>query len=282
MPKRNRRSQVSQARRHFLGLAAAAGAKLAVMGSIVAALPSSKADAGGRAWWKPDHPGRGHGYGRGNGDPMCLLRGTAIMTPRGEVRIEDLAIGDLVETVSGEALPIKWIGHHVYRRTAATWSRNVAPIRIARHALDDHRPRKDLYLSAGHAVFIDGMLVRAHDLVNGTSIKRMPPASDQDTIEYFHIMLDAHNVIMAEGAPVESSLLEGANYEGFTNFAEFARLYPADRQATMTPFAPYAGYSGREHLKALLHLATGQPGQIGSRLHAACSRIAGRGEALFG
>ncbi|HXV73460.1 MAG TPA: Hint domain-containing protein, partial [Sphingomonadales bacterium] len=198
MRKRNRRPQVDQARRHFLGLAGAAGASIVAMGSLIAAALPSKAEAGGRAWWKPGHPGHGNAYGRGDshGGTKCLLRGTAIATPEGDVRIEDLRIGDLVETVSGEALPIKWIGHHVYRRTAPTWSKQVTPIRIARFALDDHTPRHDLYLTAGHAVFIDGMLIRARDLLNGTSITRIRPAH-QNTIEYFHIVLDSHQVILA-------------------------------------------------------------------------------------
>lgn len=272
------RAKVNQARRHFLGFAAAAAAKLVVMGSFVTAALPSKSEAGGKTWWKPDHPGRGHGHGRGKNDPRCLLRGTAIKTPEGEVPIEQLRIGDLVETVSGAALPIKWIGHHIYRRTAPTWSKGVAPIRITRHALDDETPRNDLYLSARHALLIDGMLIRAQDLVNGTSITRMQP-TDRDTIEYFHIILESHQVLLAEGAPVESFLLETASYEAFTNFADFARLYPADRYAFMTPFAPYCGYGGREHLKALLHLAAGGPRSI-SPLQVACSRIAARGETL--
>ncbi|MCA1494106.1 Hint domain-containing protein [Sinorhizobium alkalisoli] len=279
MPEGERRARVNQARRHFLGFAAAAAARVVAMGSLVGAALPSKSEAGGRAWWKLDHPGRGHGHGRGKNDPMCLLRGTAIRTPKGEVPIEELRIGDLVETVNGVALPIKWIGRHLYRRTAPTWSKDVAPIRIARHALNDESPRNDLYLSARHALLIDGMLVRAQDLVNGTSITRVQP-TDWDRLEYFHIMLDSHQVLLAEGAPVESFLLETASYETFTNFAEFARLYPADRFAFMTPFAPYVGYGGREHLKALLHLAVGGPRTM-SPLENACSRIAARGEKLL-
>ncbi len=69
-------------------------------------------------------------------------------------------------------------------------------------------------------------------------------------------MLDTHEVVLAEGD--ETCLLEDCNYEGFTNFVEFARLYPADHSYAMTPFAPIVGYGGREHLKALLRLASGR------------------------
>ena len=69
------------------------------------------------------------------------------MTPRGEVCVEDLRIGDLVVTVRGEALPVKWIGRHVYRRRSHTWNEEVVPIGIRRFALDGHKPHKDLYVS---------------------------------------------------------------------------------------------------------------------------------------
>ncbi|MEK1929741.1 MAG: Hint domain-containing protein [Pararhizobium sp.] len=57
------------------------------------------------------------------------------MTPTGEVRIEDLQIGDHVETVRGEAMAVKWIGRHLYKRSGPSWNDSVLPIRIWRHAL---------------------------------------------------------------------------------------------------------------------------------------------------
>ncbi|WP_312862249.1 Hint domain-containing protein [Rhizobium sp. P32RR-XVIII] len=126
------------------------------------------------------------------------------------------------------------------------------PIRIARHALDERTPHRDLYVSPGHALFIDGVLILAKDLINGTSVAPAPPA-DGEVIEYFHVLLETHEVIFAEGAPAETFLLWRDNYEGFTNFAQFARLYPSG--FAMKPFARVAGFeSGRDHLKALLRL----------------------------
>ncbi|WEX75015.1 Hint domain-containing protein [Sinorhizobium numidicum] len=276
------RGQIDQARRHFLGLTAAAGARIAAISALAATilLPSSMAEA---AWWKEGHPGQGNGNGRdgSRGGPMCLLRGTSITTPMGEVRIEDLRIGDLVQTVRGKAMPVKWIGRHIYRRSGPTWTERVMPIRIARFALNQHTPSKDLYLSAGHALLIDGMLIRAADLVNATSISPAVPA-DRDIIEYFQIVLHTHEVVLAEGVPVETFLLGDHNYEGFTNFAEFARLYPADQHATMTPFAPFACYGGREHLKGLLRLGAARLIPVHSPLQDACDRIAARSRELIG
>lgn len=143
MSSSNESSDMNRARRHFLGVTAAAAARIAAIGSAVSALPHSMAAA---AWWNPGHPGGGNanGRGKGNGGPMCLLSGTAILTPRGQVCIEDLRIGDLVNTVRGEALPVKWIGRRAYRRSSQMWNEDVVPIRIRRFALDDSRPYRDL------------------------------------------------------------------------------------------------------------------------------------------
>jgi hypothetical protein len=227
----------TRARRYFLGLAGAAAAMFPLV-----------VEAKGKKWRKQD----GKPKGKSEGNPMCFLRGTSIKSPTGEVCIEDLRPGDLVETVRGEAKAIKWIGHSVYKRGGQAWNNSVTPIRVARRALDERTPHKDLYLSPGHALFIDGVLIRAKELVNGISIAPVVP-TDRETIEYFHIILDSHDVILAEGAPAETFQLQERNHEDFTNFADFARLYPFASHTAMTPCAPIVSLaSGREHLKALL------------------------------
>jgi hypothetical protein len=207
------------------------------------------------------------------------------LTPTGEVCIEELQIGDLVATMRGKAMPVKWIGRNLYKRSGPSWNPDVVQIRISRHALDERTPHRDLYLSPGHALFIDGDLILVKDLVNGTSIAPAPPA-DGETIEYFHVVLESHEMILAEGAPAETLLLWGDNHEGFTNFAEFKRLYPAG--LAMTPFARIAGFeSGRDHLKALLRLGMQPflPGRQPIRdarepIDRAYERIAARAEQL--
>ncbi|MGQ3281371.1 MAG: Hint domain-containing protein, partial [Shinella sp.] len=237
--------RVNRARRHFLGVSVATGARLAAIGSLAATFLPSVAQALGTKWWHKDGGGQGG---------MCFLAGTSIRTAAGEVRIEDLLIGDLVETVDGKAKPIKWIGYHTFRRSGHHWSRSVMPVRIARHALDEKSPHRDLYVSPGHALYIDGVLIQAADLVNGTSITQAVPEG-VETLDYFHIAFKAHEGMFAEGVAAESLLLKGGNHEIFANFADYARLYPDEPQPAMVPFAPTVSYGGREHLKALVRLA---------------------------
>ena len=256
----------SRARRHFLGVLVATTARVAALSTAAVMIPALPAQA---------KPKEKHGNGP-KGGHNCFLHGTSISTPKGAARIEDLKTGDFVETVRGEAVAIKWIGRRVYKKAGPSWNDSVMPIRISRHALDDRTPHSDLYLSPDHALLIDGVLIRVKELVNGISIARAIPA-ECERIEYLQIVLDTHEVILAEGAPAESFLLRGSNHEIFTNFAEFERLYPAHSSLAMTPFAPIVGYEGgREHLKALLGLSISRFVQAHDPIQEAYERIAAR------
>jgi Hint domain len=156
----------------------------------------------------------------------CFLARTRILTPRGEVPVEGLTIGDLVETLNGP-LSVKCIGHRRFKKVASSsWHKSIAPIRVARFALHDQYPHRDLYLSPGHSLFVDGSLIPVEHLVNDRSVVRAE-MDDREVIEYFHIELETHEVIFAEGAPAETLLITN-DREGFANFVEHERLYGSE------------------------------------------------------
>lgn len=152
----------------------------------------------------------------------CFCRGTLILTASGEVPIERLAVGNRVVTLSGLLTPIKWLGRRSYDPRFVTGNRQVLPIRIAADALGTGVPMRDLWVSPDHALYLDGMLVPARLLVNGTTIIQ---AQRVERLEYFHIELPRHDIPLAEGAPAES-YIECYNRGLFHNAAEFTRLYP--------------------------------------------------------
>jgi hypothetical protein len=151
----------------------------------------------------------------------CYCRGTRILTERGEVPIETLRIGDQAMTLSG-LRPIRWIGHRSYSDELVLGNVALLPIRIRAGALADQLPVRDLCVSPEHAMYIDGILVAARDLVNGASIVQEQAVEE---LTYFHLEFDSHTVIFAEGAPSESFVDDESRLQ-FDNAAEYWRLYP--------------------------------------------------------
>jgi Hint domain len=176
----------------------------------------------------------------GNGGGNCFLRGTKIRTTEGERKIEDLAIGDLLPTMFGGLCPVQWIGHYSYKKSdpSKPWAESARPVRIARSALAPNVPRADLYVTAAHSLLIDGVLVPAVLLINGTTITRYEPEGHE--AEFFHVKLESHDVIYAEGAPAETLLNVE---ESAVNFAEYFRLYgmPTSEETPCLPVIPIHG-----------------------------------------
>ena len=137
------------------------------------------------------------------GAEFCFLRGTQILTRDGYRPIESLAVGEAVVTRFGGMTPIKAIDTFTLGREAGGWVGPSRPVRVKRGALGENMPAVDLCLTASHAVFVDGFLVPAGDLVNGASIV-FETADGKDTLDFFHIALEQHDVITADGALCES------------------------------------------------------------------------------
>ena len=164
----------------------------------------------------------------------CYCRGTLIRTDRGEVAVEDLRIGDRLVTLSGAARPIRWIGRRSYSGRFASGNRKVLPILFRPGALADGAPRRDLFVSPQHAMFVDDVLIPASALVNGSSIVQLEAV---DAVEYFHLELDTHDVILAEGAAAES-FVDDDSRGIFQNAAEYRLLYPDALRAPARFCAP--------------------------------------------
>lgn len=135
----------------------------------------------------------------------CFVRGTLIRTPYGDVPVEDLDVGDLVDTYDDGAQPVRWVGH----RTVPAEG-NLAPIRIEASTFGKH---STLLVSPQHRVLIRNslaevlfgeseVLIAAKDLVNDSTVARQVGGD----VTYFHLLFDQHQIVFSQGLETESFL----------------------------------------------------------------------------
>ena len=156
---------------------------------------------------------------------VCFAEGTRIATESGETAVEGLQAGDRVATLqNGETVfrPIKWIGQRRIDLAAHSRPELAAPIRIRAGAFGDAQPVRDLVVSPDHCLFVDGKLIPAKLLANGTSITQ---ELSRRSVMYYHVELDRHAVLLAEGLPAESYLDTG-NRAFFANAGLALVLHP--------------------------------------------------------
>lgn len=143
---------------------------------------------------------------------ICFTPGTLITTPRGQVPVERLRVGDLVITADNGLQAIRWIG--AKRMTGARLQAypKLRPIRIRRNAFGPGMPERDMWVSPQHRMLVrsprallelgeEEVLVPAKALVDGRRVD--VDYGVKETI-YIHILFDRHEIIWANGTPTES------------------------------------------------------------------------------
>ena len=151
----------------------------------------------------------------------CFAAGTRIHTPAGEVPVEVLAPGDIVLLADGGTAKVQWLGHRGVDCRGHKRPTDVLPVRIAAGAFGPRQPVQDLRLSPDHSVFVDGVLVPVRYLINGATVIQ----ETAENITYWHVELDRHNVILAEGLPCETYLDTG-NRGAFSNGSASVQMHP--------------------------------------------------------
>ena len=165
----------------------------------------------------------------------CLLAGTRILTAHGEQLIENLQEGEQIKTHEGALKTIKWLCIQTINIKHPVNPLRRNPVCIKKGSLGHDFPKSDLYTSPGHAMFVDGLLINAGALVNGVNIISTQPIED---FKYYHIELDSHELIIAEGCPTESYLPQHEKRSDYDNAEEFNARYPEGSKLMLWPM-PY-------------------------------------------
>lgn len=146
------------------------------------------------------------------GGVICFTRGTRIATPHGPRPIEALRPGDRIDTADNGPQPILWIGQRRMSGARLYAMPHLRPVRIRALTLGDGRPQGDLLVSPQHRMLVRGaaadalfgtpeVLVRALDLVNDRSVGVDHTVRE---VTYVHVLLEAHQIVFANGVPAES------------------------------------------------------------------------------
>jgi hypothetical protein len=151
----------------------------------------------------------------------CYAAGTRIRTPYGEKSIEALQIGDLVLDPAGNARPIIWLGHRTIDCAGHPNPQDVWPVLIRQSAFAEGVPARDLFVSPGHSVYAEGRLMQAEKLVNGATILQL----QIPRITYWHVELEQHGLVFAEGLLAETYLDTG-NRCAFINGGPYTEAHP--------------------------------------------------------
>ncbi len=169
---------------------------------------------------------------------VCFTEGTLIETKQGQMPIEKLAVGDVINTQDGVA-KIRWIGSRKYNAAKLTANPKLFPVRICAGALGRGLPKQDLCVSRQHRMMVSSKIAKrvcgtTDVLVSAIRLTDVPGIYVDESVEevvYFHILFDQHEIVFAEGAPSESlftgpeaikTLSRQARTEIFSFFPELA------------------------------------------------------------
>ncbi|MBL4927663.1 Hint domain-containing protein [Fuscibacter oryzae] len=141
----------------------------------------------------------------------CFTPGTLIATPRGEVPVENLRVGDKVITRDDGLQEIRWLGHKDLSWSDLSTHAHLKPVLVTAGSLGDGLPERDMMVSPNHRMLVANdrtslyfdeheVLVAAKHLLSGSRISTVDAAG----LTYIHFMFDRHQVVLSNGTWAES------------------------------------------------------------------------------
>ena len=200
--------------------------------------------------------------------PVCLCEGTLVRTARGDIAVEDLAPGELIVVAGGET---KVLGRVLSSRFGAeelAENPKLYPVRIVAGALGAGLPARDLLVSRQHRMLVSSKIVANQTgapeaLISAIRLVGLPGVFVDHSLRevaYFHVVLEEHAIIFAEGCPTESLLLGPGLKTQLPPEAlqELTLCYPDLNWQEPAPAAPILSAKTQRKI-AHLHASNGRP-----------------------
>ncbi|MDE9449407.1 Hint domain-containing protein [Aliiroseovarius sp. Z3] len=204
---------------------------------------------------------------------VCFVRGTEILTDLGPRRIETLRVGDLVMTRDNGLQPLRWISASKVSRDRRRGNSQLDPVAIEPDTFAPGVPGKTLRVSPQHRLLLEGphvdlllaqdtALASAKSLVNGDSIYEC--GDEVEDLEYWHIVLEQHEIVFANGCPTETLHLGDVALSTLTDaqIEELCAIFPdlAEQQDDLA-HAELRGFEGQVISRAM------NPARMASKDH---------------
>ncbi len=136
---------------------------------------------------------------------LCFTPGTMLRTATGDVRIDDLHPGTMIQTRDNGLQPVQWTASQRLSGGRLYAVPHLRPVRF-------RRAEGDLVVSPGHRMLVEGgaarllfntdeVLVAAADLIDGHAVIRDREAR---RVTYVHLLMEGHQVVWANGMPAET------------------------------------------------------------------------------
>lgn len=186
--------------------------------------------------------------------PPSFTHGAEILTLDGGLPVQELQIGEMIVTRDAGAQPLRWIGRFEVSPSCLATMPELRPVRLSAHSLGPQRPARDVLLPPDHRILIRNaraavlfgekeVLATASHLINEATITR---ATDVEHLVYFHLLLDDHHIIYADGLEAES-LAPG--HDTLAAIPEAARAGLTTLLPDLPEKAPVGPGTYRRHLK---------------------------------
>ncbi|KIC43532.1 hypothetical protein RA27_08850 [Ruegeria sp. ANG-R] len=192
---------------------------------------------------------------------VCFTSGTRILTPEGEVEIDDLEVGDLVTTLDGAPQPIQWIGSKKLDRIDLLANPKMRPVMVRKDALGPGMPNADLLVSPQHRLMVRSKVAQRvlgdfEALIPARKLTRLPGVDVVETCEevaYFHFALEQHSIVVAQQAYTESLYFgpEALKVLGSEAMEELTLLFPELFDDHAHPVPARALHSHRKQIDRL-------------------------------
>ena len=186
---------------------------------------------------------------------VCFARDTYLRADGQDILVQDLKPGDLVQTQDRGLQPVAWVCSRRLSNSELLSNPKLRPIRISAGALGDGIPKQDLIVSRQHRIQVrskitqrmfgfDEVLLPAIKLVGLDGIDIL---DDVESVEYFHVLFDQHEIVVANGAPTESFFLGKEALSALTPEAQleittiFPEITTLDFKCKTVRFVPKPG-----------------------------------------